>query len=219
MRKTLLTVLLMMVVILSACSNNNSSAPASEEDVQETVQNFYNEMSKFDEMGKSSLENFNTTLTSYSTGKATDKDLEKALDNFQDTAADIADQVKDVKISKSLPDNVQTLLRDAVIAFQSAYSIKEQASQSAASPDVTADEFNSMNQQADVAMLYGISKVNQARVAVGLIEEDSAAETELGTSDAAGSTDATGGTADQPTGGAVTGGTSVTDTEAGNTAD
>ncbi|MNW23210.1 hypothetical protein D3C71_2251800 [compost metagenome] len=38
-----------------------------------------------------------------------------------------------------------------------------------------------MNQQADVAMLYGISKVNQARVAVGLLDEDSAAETELGT--------------------------------------
>ncbi|WP_342562347.1 hypothetical protein NST84_22405 [Paenibacillus sp. FSL R7-0345] len=180
MKKALLTTLLLMVMILSACSNN-SSAPASEEEVQETVQNFYNEMTKFDEMGKSSLENFNTTLTSYSTGAATDKELEKALDSFQDTASDIADQVNDVKISKSLPENVETLLRDAAIAFQSAYSIKEQASQSAASPEVTADEFNAMNQQADVAMLYGISKVNQARVAVGLLEEDSEAETELGT--------------------------------------
>ncbi|AIQ54129.1 hypothetical protein [Paenibacillus sp. FSL R7-0331] len=179
MKKTLYTIVLMMVMILSACSNN-SSAPASEEEVQETVLNFYNEMSKFDEMGRSSLENFNTTLTSYSTGAATDKELEQALDSFQDTASDIAGRVNDVKISKSLPEDVETLLRDAVIAFQSAYSIKEKASQSAASPEVTADEFNAMNQQADVAMLYGISKVNQARVAVGLLEEDSAAETELG---------------------------------------
>ncbi|MBY0012635.1 hypothetical protein [Paenibacillus typhae] len=180
MKKALLITVLLMGMILSACSNN-SSAPASEEEVQETVQNFYNEMTKFDEMGKTSLENFNVALTSYSTGAATDKELEEALDSFQDTASDIADQVNDVKISKSLPDNIETLLRDAAIAFKSAYSIKEQASQSAASPEVTADEFNAMNQQADVAMLYGISKVNQARVAVGLLDEDSAAETELGT--------------------------------------
>lgn len=53
MRKALLTGLLMVVVILSACSNN-SSAPASEEEAQETVQNFYDKMSQFDEKGKSS---------------------------------------------------------------------------------------------------------------------------------------------------------------------
>ncbi|WP_157889961.1 hypothetical protein, partial [Paenibacillus sp. DMB5] len=54
----------------------------------------------FDEMGKTSLEHFNTTLTSYSTGAATDKELEEALDSFQDTASDIADQVNDVEISR-----------------------------------------------------------------------------------------------------------------------
>ncbi|UQZ32841.1 hypothetical protein C2I18_04260 [Paenibacillus sp. PK3_47] len=174
MRKTLLTGLLLMVVILSACSNN-SAAPATEEEVQETVLNFYNEMSKYDEMGKSSLENFNATLTSYSTGNATDKELEKAVDEFQDTASDLADQVKDVEIASNLPDDIEKLLRDSTIAFQSAYSIKEQASKSAVSPDVTADEFNEMNQQADVAMLYGISKLNEAREAVGLLEADSSA--------------------------------------------
>lgn len=216
MRKTLLTVLLIMVVVLSACSND-SSAPASEEEVQETVQNFYNEMSKFDEMGKSSLESFNTTLTSYSTGKATDKELEKAVDEFQDTASDIADQVKDVKISKNLPKNVQTLLMDAAIAFQSAYSIKEQASQGAVSPEVTADEFNALNQQADVAMLYGISKLNEARVAVGLLEEDSAAEAELGT--ATGTAAETDGSADTAQKSGANAGTStVTGSESGNTA-
>ncbi|KWX83958.1 hypothetical protein AMQ83_30050 [Paenibacillus riograndensis] len=174
MRQALLAALLMMVGILSACSNN-SSAPASHEEVQENVQNFYNEMSKFDEMGKSSLEAFNTTLTSYSTGKASDSELEKAVDDFQDTASGIADEVKDVKISKSLPENIQKLLKESVIAFQSAYSIKEKASKSAVSPDVTAEEFKDMNQQADVAMLYGISKLNEARVAAGLIEPGSAA--------------------------------------------
>lgn len=214
MRKTVLAVLLMMM-ILSACSNN-SSAPASEEEVQETVQSFYNEMSKFDEMGKTSLENFNTTLTSYSTGAATDKELEKAVDKFQDTASDIADQVKDVKVSKGLPKDVQTLLRDAIIAFQSAYSIKEKASQSAVSPEVTADEFNSMNQQADVAMLYGISKLNQARVAVGLLEEDSAAETELGTD--TGTAVGAAGTADAAIGnGANSGKSTVSGPETGKT--
>ncbi|KWX74430.1 hypothetical protein AMQ84_20770 [Paenibacillus riograndensis] len=174
MRQALLAALLMMVGILSACSNN-SSAPASHEEVQENVQNFYNEMSKFDEMGKSSLEAFNTALTSYSTGKASDSEMEKAVDDFQDTASDIADEVKDVKISKSLPENIRKLLKESVIAFQSAYSIKEKASKSAVSPDVTAEEFQDMNQQADVAMLYGISKLNEARVAAGLIEPGSAA--------------------------------------------
>ncbi|MGN7761269.1 hypothetical protein [Paenibacillus sp. 22594] len=182
MRQALLAVLLMVVVVLSACSNNNS-APASHEEVQEKVQSFYNEMSKFDEKGKSSLDAFNTTLTSFSTGKATDKELEKAMDQFQDTASDIADEVKDVKISKNLPENIQKLLKDSMIAFQSAYSIKEQASKSAASPDVTADEFKDMNQQADVAMLYGISKLNEARVAAGLIEKGSAAEGTLSGTD------------------------------------
>ncbi|KAI7254265.1 hypothetical protein KC345_g11278 [Hortaea werneckii] len=175
MRQALLAGLLMFVVVLSACSNN-SAEPASQEVVQETVQNFYNEISKFDEMGKSSLENFNTTLTSYSTGQATDKELQKAVDEFQDTASDIAEQVNDVKISKSLPDSIETLLRDSIIAFKSAYSIKEQASKSAVSPDVTAEEFDEMNKQADVAMLYGISKLNQARVAAGLIDEEEGTE-------------------------------------------
>ncbi|WP_342480479.1 hypothetical protein NST07_26060 [Paenibacillus sp. FSL L8-0340] len=191
MRKALLTGLLMVVVILSACSNN-SSAPASEEEAQETVQNFYDKMSQFDEKGKSSLDNFNTTLTSYSTGKASDKELEKAVDQFQDTTSEIADEVGDVKISKSLPKEVQTLLNESIIAFKSAYSIKEQASKSAVSPDVTADEFNAMNQQADVAMLYGISKLNEARAAVGLIED------EIGT-EAAGTADAESGTAEGST--------------------
>ncbi|OKP89877.1 hypothetical protein [Paenibacillus sp. P32E] len=181
MRQALLAVLLMVVMVLSACSNN--SAPASHEEVQEKVQSFYNEMTKFDQMGKSSLDAFNTTLTSFSSGKATDKELEKAIDQFQDTASDIADEVKDVKISKSLPENIQKLLKDSMIAFKSAYSIKEQASKSAASPDVTADEFKDMNQQADVAMLYGISKLNEARVAAGLIEKGSAAEETLSGTD------------------------------------
>lgn len=182
MRQALLAGLLMFVVVLSACSNN-SAEPVSQEVVQETVQNFYNEFSKFDEMGKSSLESFNTTLTSYSTGKATDKELQKAVDEFQDTASDIADQVNDVKISKSLPDSIEKLLRDSMIAFKSAYSIKEQASKSAVSPDVTPEEFNEMNKQADVAMLYGISKLNEARVAAGLIdaEEGTEASAETGT--------------------------------------
>lgn len=175
MRRFLFAGLLMMVVVLSACSND-SAEPASQEVVQDTVQSFYNEMSKFDEMGKSSLENFNTTLTSYSTGEATDKELQKAVDEFQDTASDIANQVSDVKISKSLPDTIQTLLRDSIIAFESAYSIKKQASKSAVSPDVTAEEFNAMNQQADVAMLYGISKLNEARAAAGLIDPEESTE-------------------------------------------
>lgn len=175
MRRFLFAGLLMIVVVLSACSND-SAEPASQEVVQDTVQSFYNEMTKFDEMGKSSLENFNTTLTSYSTGDATDKELQKAVDEFQDTASDIANQVSDVKISKSLPDTIQTLLRDSIIAFKSAYSIKEQASKSAVSPDVTAEEFNEMNQQADVAMLYGISKLNEARAAAGLIDPEESTE-------------------------------------------
>lgn len=173
MRQALLAGLLVVVMILSACGNN-SAEPASPEEVQETVQSFYNEMSKFDEMGKSSLENFNTTLTSYSTGQATDKEFQKAVDSFQDTASQLAEHVSDIKIAGGLPDTIEKLLRDSVIAFQSAYQIKEKASKSAVSPDVTAEEFDAMNQQADVAMLYGISKLNEAREAAGLIDPEQA---------------------------------------------
>ncbi|OKP90810.1 hypothetical protein A3844_04245 [Paenibacillus helianthi] len=209
MRQALLAVLLMVVMVLSACSNN--SAPASHEEVQEKVQSFYNEMTKFDQMGKSSLDAFNTTLTSFSSGKATDKELEKAIDQFQDTASDIADEVKDVKISKSLPENIQKLLKDSMIAFQSAYSIKEQASKSAASPDVTADEFKDMNQQADVAMLYGISKLNEARVAAGLIEKGSAAEETLSGTDTSTAADTQANTDTKDKNTKSGSGTSVTD--------
>jgi hypothetical protein len=203
MRRILLAGLLMIVAVLSACSNN-SAEPASQEVVQNTVQNFYDEMSKFDEMGKSSLDNFNTTLTSYSTGQATDKELQKAVKEFQDTASAIANQVSDVKISKSLPDTIQTLLRDSIIAFESAYSIKEQASKSAVSPNVTAEEFNAMNQQADVAMLYGISKLNEARAAAGLIEPEEGTEAGTATTTEADDTNADAAT---------------TESESGNTAD
>jgi hypothetical protein len=179
MRKTLLTGLIMLCTILSACGSNNSAAPvpASNEEVQETVQNFYNEMSKIEQLGKSSLEDFNAALASYSTGKATDKQLEKAVDQFQNTAAEISDQAEDVKVSASLPENIRKLLKESTIAFQSAYSLKEEASQGADSADVTAEQFNELNQKADLAMLYGISKLNEAREASGLIEPESEPET------------------------------------------
>ncbi|WP_151735798.1 hypothetical protein [Paenibacillus tengchongensis] len=191
MRSILLTGMLLIGMVLSACGNgNNNAAPATEEEVQETVQQFYNEMSKFDQLGKDALENFNTTLASYSAGQATGDELTEAVDHFQDTAADIADQVNGVKIAGNLPDEIEKLLRDSVIAFQSAYSIKEQASKSAVSPDVTAEEFDSLNQQADVAMLYGISKLNEARVNAGLIEAGSTDAAVLETEGTAGTDDA-----------------------------
>lgn len=198
MRRALLAGMLFAVLVLSACGNN-SAEPASQEEVQDTVLNFYNEMSRLDEMGKTSLENFNATLTSYSTGQATGKELQKAVDQFQNTASKISDQVSEVKISEGLPDTVETLLRESFIAFKSAYDLKEQASKSAVSPDVTAEEFNAMNQQADVAMLYGISKLNEARLEVGLITSEDGLQTSVGTvSDAEAKKDAesTGSTAD-----------------------
>lgn len=86
----------MLTIILSACSNNNStsSAPASEEEVQETVQNFYNEMSKLDELGKSSLAGFNEAITAYSAGEISDRQLEKKINEFQKTATDLSNQAE-----------------------------------------------------------------------------------------------------------------------------
>ncbi|WP_150266179.1 hypothetical protein [Paenibacillus tepidiphilus] len=211
MRTIILTGMLLMGIFLSACGNgNNDAAPPTEAEVQETVQNFYNEMSKFDQLGKDALENFNMTLTSYGAGEATGEELTEAVDSFQDTSADIAEQVNDVKIASNLPDEIEKLLRDSVIAFQSAYSIKEQASKGAVSPDVTAEEFDSLNQQADVAMLYGISKLNEARVSVGLIEAGSTEAAVMGAEGADGSDNAA-----EP----QTEPAKVTGSEAGNTAD
>lgn len=180
MKKVLLVGLLMsMMIVSAACGNNSASEPATQDEIQESVQEFYNHMSELDERGKTSLSDFNAAVASYSAGTASGDELQKALDKFQDTATDLADQVEKVKLPSNLPENIQTLLRDSMIAFKSAYSIKEQASEGAASPTVTADEFTQMNQQADVAMLYGISKLNEARVAAGLIEKDEAATTDI----------------------------------------
>lgn len=198
MRQALLAGVLFAVLVLSACGNN-SAVPASNEEVQDKVLNFYNEMTRYDEMGKTSLENFNATLTSYSTGQATGKELQKAVDQFQNTASKLSDQVSGVKISEGLPDTVETLLRESFIAFKSAYDLKEQAAKSAVSPDVTAEEFNAMNQQADVAMLYGISKLNEARLEVGLITSEDGLQTSVGTvpdAEAKKDAESTGSTAD-----------------------
>lgn len=174
MRRALLIGMIMVFAIISACSNENSttSAPASEEEVQEIVQNFYNEISSLDELGKSSLAEFNEALTSYSAGEITDKQLEKHINQFQRTATELSDKVEKVKISASLPEDIHKLLDESKTAFQNAYSLKEKASQGADSAEVTAEEFDELNQNADVAMLFGISKLNQAREESGLIDSE-----------------------------------------------
>lgn len=174
MKKVLLIGTLLMTIILGACGNNNStsSVPATKEETQEIVQTFYNDMSKLEETGKSSLADFNEALTAYSSGQLTDKQLEKIINKFQSTATDLTNQAEDVEVSSRLPEDVRKLLNDSKIAFKSAYSLKEEASQGADSPDVTAEQFNDLNQKADVAMLYGISKLNEAREATGLLDEE-----------------------------------------------
>lgn len=178
MKKALLLGLIMMFAVLSACSSNEpaTTAPASEAEVQESVMNYYNEMSKIEQLGKSSLEEFNTALTSYSTGDVTDKQLEKAINEFQSTAADISDQAEEVKIPTSLPVKIRDLLQESLIAFNSAYSLKKEASEGADSDNVSAEEFNDLNQKADLAMLYGISKLNEAREAAGLMKSEDETE-------------------------------------------
>ncbi|MEK4453695.1 hypothetical protein [Paenibacillus sp. FSL L8-0506] len=181
MKKALLIGMLMMTVILSACSNNStSSVPATEEEVQETVQNFYNEMSKLEESGKTSLAEFNEAIAGYSAGELTDKQLEKKIKQFQSTATDLSNQAEKVKISSSLPEDIRKLLEESKVAFESAYSLKEEASQGADSANVTAEQFNELNQNADVAMLFGISKLNEAREATGLIDSEGQATSESG---------------------------------------
>ncbi|MRN55603.1 hypothetical protein [Paenibacillus monticola] len=174
MKRALWIGLIIVFAVLSACSSNEpaTTATASEEEVQASVLDYYNEMSKIEQLGKSSLEAFNTTLTSYSTGDVTDKQLEKAIDKFQSTAADISDQAEEVKIPTSLPAKIRDLLQESLIAFNSAYSLKKEASEGADSDDVSAEEFNDLNQKADLAMLYGISKLNEAREAAGLMKPE-----------------------------------------------
>lgn len=174
MKRALLIGMIMALAILSACSNENSttSAPATEEEVQEIVQNFYNELSSLEEIGKSSLAEFNEAIASYSAGELTDKKLEKEINRFQRTATELSEKVEKVEISPSLPEDIRKLLDESIIAFQSAYSLKEEASQGADSAEVSAEEFEELNQNADLAMLVGISKLNQARQASGLIETE-----------------------------------------------
>ncbi|KGE18072.1 hypothetical protein [Paenibacillus wynnii] len=172
MKKLLLVGLIMVCILLSACSNE-PAAIVSKEDIQAHVQQFFDEMSAIEQEGKSSLEDFNESLTSYSAGKASDKQLKKSIDKFQNTATDLLEQVNDVKISSGLPQDIRTFLEDSKIAFQSAYSLKEQASEGADSATVTAEQFKELNQNADLAMMYGISKLNEARVASGLVDAES----------------------------------------------
>ncbi|MCL6604169.1 MAG: hypothetical protein K6T94_14985 [Paenibacillus sp.] len=175
MKKMLLVGLIMLCTVLSAC-NSEPKAIVNKEDIQAHVQNFYTEMSGIEQAGKSSLEDFNEILTSYGAGQATDKQLKKAIDEFQSTASDLSEQANDVEISAGLPKDIKAFLEDSKIAFVSAYSLKEQASKSADSAEVTADQFKELNQNADLAMLYGISKLNEARVSSGLVDAESAVE-------------------------------------------
>lgn len=178
MKRALLIGMILALAILSACSNEKSStsAPATEEEVQEIVQNFYNEFSSLEELGKSSLEKFNEAIASYSIGELTDKKLEEEINRFQRTATEISEKAQKVKISPSLPEDIRKLLDDSKIAFENAYSLKEEASQGADSPEVSAEEFEELNRNADQAMLIGISKLNEARLASGLIESEEATE-------------------------------------------
>lgn len=169
MRKALLVGAAIALVLLSACGGKEPAA-LSHEDVQESVQEFYNEISSLDQTAKTSLNDFNEALASYSGGSLTADELEKAIEKFQDTASDLSDKADDVEVAPGLPDNVEKLLNEAKDSFQKAYEIKKEASQSADSPDVTAEQFNQMNKNADIVMLYGISKLNQARESIGLLE-------------------------------------------------
>ena len=175
MKKMLFIGLILICSLLSACGSE-PAAIVTKEDIQAHVQNFYNEFSGIEQEGKSSLEDFNELLASYSKGEATDKQLKKGIDTFQDTATDLKKRVNEVKISSGLPKEIKAFLEDSKIAFQSAYSLKEQASKSADSDTVTAEQFKEMNQNADLAMLYGISKLNEARVASGLVDAEAAVE-------------------------------------------
>ncbi|MNI50106.1 hypothetical protein D3C73_1047500 [compost metagenome] len=66
------------------------------------------------------------------------------------------------------------MLIEAKDSFEKAYNIKKEASESADSPSVTAEQFDQMNKNADIVMLYGISKLNQAREATGLLSDQKA---------------------------------------------
>ncbi|AKG35658.1 hypothetical protein [Paenibacillus durus] len=169
MRTALLAGAVILLALLSACGGG-APAALSHEDVQKSVQQFYDEMSTLDQSAKSSLDDFNEAIASYSGGTLTADELDKAIKKFQDTASDLSDQADDAKIPSGLPDNVEKLLAEAKDSFQKAYEIKKEASESAVSPDVTAEQFDQMNKNADIVMLYGISKLNQAREATGLMD-------------------------------------------------
>lgn len=169
-----------IIALLSACGNKESEAPiVSQEAIQEHVQKFYNEMYALEQEAKSSVEKFNERVASYSAGEATDKQLQKGIKEFKDTAAELTKRAEKVKISPGLPADIKALLEESAIAFQSAYSLKEQASKSADSEAVTAEQFQELNQNTELAMLYGISKLNEARVLSGLLNSESAVETTL----------------------------------------
>ncbi|MDT3426445.1 hypothetical protein J2Z22_001971 [Paenibacillus forsythiae] len=167
MRTALLAGAVISLVLLGACSGGTPSALTHEE-VQESVQQLYDEVSTLDQSAKSSLDDFNKALASYSGGTLAAGELEKALQKFQDTASDLSDKADDIEISSGLPDDVEKLLLEAKDSFQKAYEIKKEASESADSPGVTAEQFDQMNKNADIVMLYGISKLNEAKEAVGL---------------------------------------------------
>ncbi|KAA9007556.1 hypothetical protein F4V43_03435 [Paenibacillus spiritus] len=169
MRTIILAVSAAALLLLGGCGGGKS-APLSEQETRQEVQNFYEKLAKLDQESKDSLAAFNEKLADYSAGKAEAPELEKALDSFQDEASDIAEDVHKVRVPKGLPDAVANLLKESKTSFEEAYSMKEEASKSAASSDVTAEQFDQLNKNADITMLYGISKLNEARQAVGLMK-------------------------------------------------
>lgn len=71
----------------------------------------------------------------------------RKIKQFQSTAIDLSNQAEKVKISSSLPEDIRKLLEESKISFESAYSLKKEASQGADSANVTAEQFNELNQK------------------------------------------------------------------------
>ncbi|MFP4975730.1 hypothetical protein ACE6ED_10015 [Paenibacillus sp. CN-4] len=163
--------LLLVSVLLAGCGNSGAKLD-TQEAIQESVQDFYNKVSELEVAGKEALESFNGTIAAYTEGKADETELEKAIDSFQSATADIREKAAKLEVDSGLPDDVEQLMDEAKTSFQEAYKLKAQASDSVDSADVTAEQFDEMNKNADIVMLYGISKLKEARSAVGLDEEE-----------------------------------------------
>lgn len=176
MKRYMLAATVAIMVLLSACGSQEP-AIVNEQDIQNEVTRFQEQFAAIEADEKSALAAFNDALAGYSSGEIGDDELADALKGFKDAASDKVKRAEKVKVAKGLPEEVRSALEEAQSSFVNAYLLKEEAALKSDSPDVTREQFEQLNQTAELAMLLGVARLGEVKTNVGIAPDTDEDET------------------------------------------